>query len=137
MNTPETDPLLRDLLADEQLDSLRRTSLESLLAEVRRTRARRLQWERLGQATLALIFTAGLVWLTFSHDTRNPRPGVTAEPAKPPVGQRVAVATESPERQVRIISDEELFALFPGRAMALIGPPGKQELVFLDRVAQN
>jgi hypothetical protein len=33
---------------------------------------------------------------------------------------------------VRVISDEELFALFPGRSLALVGPPGHQQLVFLD-----
>jgi hypothetical protein len=31
-----------------------------------------------------------------------------------------------------IITDEELFALFPNRALALIGSPGHQQLVFLD-----
>jgi hypothetical protein len=33
---------------------------------------------------------------------------------------------------VKIINDEELFALFPNRAMALIGSPGHQQLIFLD-----
>jgi hypothetical protein len=34
--------------------------------------------------------------------------------------------------KVKIITDEELFALFPNRALALIGSPGHQQLVFLD-----
>ena len=36
---------------------------------------------------------------------------------------------------VKTITDDELFALFPGRSMALIGKPGHQELVFLDSPA--
>ena len=31
------------------------------------------------------------------------------------------------------INDDELFALFAGRSMALIGKPGEQQLVFLDQ----
>ena len=39
------------------------------------------------------------------------------------------------ESGVKMLSDEELFALFPGRSLALLGNPGQQELVFLDRSA--
>ena len=38
---------------------------------------------------------------------------------------------------VKIITDEELFALFPNRALALIGAPGRQQLVFLDHGAAS
>jgi len=34
---------------------------------------------------------------------------------------------------VQFINDDELLALFPNRPVALIGEPGKQRLVFLDR----
>jgi hypothetical protein len=43
-----------------------------------------------------------------------------------------APAAPSETSDVKIISDDELFALFPGRSMALIGTPGQQQLVFLD-----
>jgi hypothetical protein len=33
---------------------------------------------------------------------------------------------------VQIINDDQLFALFPGRPMALVGTPGHQHLVFFD-----
>jgi hypothetical protein len=34
---------------------------------------------------------------------------------------------------VKIITDEELFSLFPNRSMVLVGQPGHQQLVFLDQ----
>ncbi|HHY86181.1 MAG TPA: hypothetical protein GYA07_11730 [Verrucomicrobia bacterium] len=34
---------------------------------------------------------------------------------------------------MQFINDDELLALFPNRPVALIGEPGKQRLVFLDR----
>ena len=35
--------------------------------------------------------------------------------------------------KVKFITDEELLALFPDRPVALIGRPGHQQLVFLDK----
>lgn len=34
---------------------------------------------------------------------------------------------------VRFISDDELLSMFPGRSVALIGAPGRQQFVFLDQ----
>jgi len=34
---------------------------------------------------------------------------------------------------IKFITDEELFALFPNRPLALVGKPGQQQLVFLDQ----
>jgi hypothetical protein len=34
---------------------------------------------------------------------------------------------------VKLINDDELLALFPDRPVALIGKPGQQQLVFLDK----
>jgi hypothetical protein len=38
--------------------------------------------------------------------------------------------------EIKLITDEELFALFPGRSVALIGKPGHQQLVFLNNQTQ-
>ena len=55
-----------------------------------------------------------------------------------PGPQQSIVATAPPEESgVKMISDEELFALFPGRSLALIGKPGHQQLVFLDTPASR
>ncbi len=34
---------------------------------------------------------------------------------------------------LEIITDEELFSLFPNRPLALVGKPGHQQLIFLDQ----
>jgi DNA-binding XRE family transcriptional regulator len=47
--------------------------------------------------------------------------------------QQTSVAKTLPEKSdPKMLSDEELFALFPGRSLALVGKPGYQQLVFLD-----
>jgi len=40
-------------------------------------------------------------------------------------------------RNIDYISDDELFALFPGRAAALIGSPDSQPFIFLDKPQQE
>jgi hypothetical protein len=50
----------------------------------------------------------------------------------------VAISTPQAEsRDVKFITDEELFALFPNRPLALVGKPGQQQLVFLDQPAKS
>jgi len=44
---------------------------------------------------------------------------------------------DSQHQDVKRISDEDLFSLFPDRSMALIGQPGHQQLVFLDLPAPS
>jgi len=58
-------------------------------------------------------------------------------PSVAPPALRVAAAPPADTSKVKIITDEELFALFPNRAMALIGSPGHQQLVFLDHGAAS
>lgn len=40
-------------------------------------------------------------------------------------------------RDAKFITDEELFALFPNRPLALVGKPGQQQLVFLDQAKNS
>jgi hypothetical protein len=66
---------------------------------------------------------------------RQPKPMTVASrpPAKPSeVRTGEVAAVTAPEPGVKIINDEELFALFPGRAVALIGKPGHRQFVLLD-----
>jgi hypothetical protein len=72
---------------------------------------------------LALAF-----WLSRTPPLQEVR---VIAPPKGPEPKR-AVTENRPAATVKRISDEELLALFPGRSLALIGPPGHQELVFLD-----
>ena len=53
--------------------------------------------------------------------------------SSPPTVAPTAMALSSkPESKVEYITTEQLFALFPNRAMALVGKPGHQQLIFLD-----
>lgn len=126
MNFPEENSLLQEILADEKLSALRRESLTNGIEATRRARHRRraAQFGMLAMLPVLLILT-----FLFRKPNEN-----NARPAAPPPAQLASAARGEPQKEssVTTISDEELFALFPGRALALIGEPGQQELVFLD-----
>jgi hypothetical protein len=129
MKHPDENPLLREILADEPLAALRHTSLEQGLGAMRR--ARRLhRAARVG--TLALVPVLLIVALTL----HKPAQETASRPPTPGAPQASVVAPPA-ESGVKMISDEELFALFPGRSLALIGKPGHQQLVFLDASANH
>ena len=119
MNKNETDRLLDALLAGDELDAFRRASLEASLALVR---ARNLHRQRIRRVALVAVLFLALAILLKDVVARK-RPGST----------RVVKRPVSKE-EVEIISDEQLFALFPNRPLALVGKPGQQQLVFLDEL---
>jgi hypothetical protein len=125
MKRHEQDQLLNEILAGEEVSDFRRASLDQTLDAMRRGQRRR-QAGRIGAATVLVLMIAG--GAMFSR-LRN-------EPARPAVGVVSNVGNPPPPSEsrppVEMINDDELFALFPDRPMALIGPPGKQQLVFLD-----
>jgi hypothetical protein len=50
----------------------------------------------------------------------------------------MAAAPDQPRPStVEFISDEELLSLFPNQPLALVGPEGRQQLVFLDQARVN
>jgi hypothetical protein len=125
MKSPDENPLLKEILADEALTALRHASLNQGLDALRRARRVR-RAARLG--TLASVPVLLIVALTLHKPTQE-----AASPPPTPGTQQASIATAPPEASgVKTISDEELFALFPGRSLALIGKPGHQQLVFLD-----
>jgi len=127
MKSPDENSLLKEILKDEKLAEVRRASLDASLALIRRRRRTR---HALQFGALALFATLGAeVFLR-----QPPRPSIVAsnqtnEVAVPPKAQ--------PEPPVKAITDEELFALFPDRAVALIGKPGQQEFVVLNTPVRN
>ena len=118
MTEPESNRLLKEILAEEELDAFRRASRERMLTSLRRDRSRRQILNRCVLVFLPMALVMGVVMNRIAESHRK--------------------KTDSVERaetsQVKFITDEELFALFPGRPMALIGKPGQQQLVFLDRL---
>jgi hypothetical protein len=125
MKHPNENPLLKEVLTDERLTSLRQFSLDEGLAAMRRARRHR-RVARVG----ALALAPALLWLALTQTQRERG----RESASLPLAatQSASVAAAPVNSGVELISDEQLFALFPGRSMALIGKPGQQQLVFLD-----
>ena len=116
----EQDRLLQELLEEDQLSALRRSSLEQGLALVRRQRVMRRAARVLACAVPLILVLA----LALARLPRSPQQAVLD-----------SSPTTEPTPQVKIITDEQLFALFPNRSMALIGKPGHQQLVFFDQPA--
>jgi hypothetical protein len=126
MNSKDQEKLLRALLPGEEEADLRGTSLASGLKAVRRRRKNR-TFRLYAMACLPLI-AAAILYLDSGAFRGRQNPMSNLRP------QTVASGSSRVAAQpIKVISDEELFALFPGRSLALIGSPGHQKLVFLDR----
>ena len=123
MKRHEQDKLLKETLADDGLSDLRRASLENTLASARRLRQRR-QAIRTGAVALCPVLFLAAIMLNQSWPDRPPKTPVQTVAASNP--------TQPKTPEVKFITDQELFALFPGRSLALIGKHGRQQLVFLD-----
>jgi hypothetical protein len=145
MKPSEQDRLLSEILNDGEAANFRAASLARGLDFLQRRRRRK----RLAQTGAVLLLSGLLILGLFLHPAAGPSPLArmiswaarqrrpaedvkinVQHPATPPV-VRVAAAPATDTAKVKIITDEELFALFPNRAMALIGAPGHQRLVFL------
>jgi hypothetical protein len=122
MNPRDQDRLWKGIFEDDA-DRVRRESLERGLREIRRRRQNRaIVTSAAGCLALTLLILAA------RHRPRASAAPPEATPQRAPNPQHTPNATT-----VRILSDRQLFALFPGRPAALIGPPGSQQLIFLDR----
>jgi hypothetical protein len=119
MKQTEPDRLLRVILEDGEDGGLRAASLEAGLKHLQRRR-RRERVTQIGLAATMSLLVAGLCLF------------LTVSPAPLPPAARPVVSNPGADTGIKVISDDELFALFPNRAMALIGPRGHQQLVFLD-----
>ena len=122
MKRPDEDRLVNELLGEEHLEASRQATLDAGLRALRQQRRRRTLART---CCLLLLAVGGVVWikdLLVRNDFSLARFGTL------PITQATA---RTPA--VRIITDEELFALFPNRPMALVGKPGQQQLVFLDQ----
>lgn len=122
MRPSEQKQLLKDIIAERDLSQLSEITLQSGLMALRGHRRRRHARRILVFAGLPLVLGfAALIGLSIRHPT---------------LARKVpkSLATMQPQNSgVKIINDDELFALFPNRSLALVGKPGQQELVFLDR----
>ena len=127
MRRTEQDDLLNDLLPGEELAEFRQASLDLALKTMAARRTRR-QVLRACAGCSLLLALAGIVlrpWLP-AHWTGRKSVAPSAEVTG------VAGSAHAASGSIKFISDDELMALFPDRAVALIGKPGHQQFVFLD-----
>jgi hypothetical protein len=79
---------------------------------------------------LPLALAAAFVWMKSAPESAHLVVSKTSHPS-------IVVPQVQKKQSVESISDEELFALFPGRSLALLGTPGNQKLVVLDAPTRN
>ena len=125
MKRTKRDDLLNELLPGDELAEFRRSSLELGLRAMAARRTRRQVLRTCAGCSLLLVLACALLWPRLpAHWT-----------GQKSVAKMQEVATASSLARagsVKFISDDELMALFPNRAVALIGKPGHQQFVFLD-----
>jgi hypothetical protein len=105
-------------------DDFRKSSLEATLRCVRQRNHHRRAVRACAVGLVTVLLALAGVWKWAPNNSHL-------------VASKLSTDTQSSERvqtsETKIISDQELFALFPNRPVALIGKPGNQELVFLDQ----
>jgi hypothetical protein len=120
MTNHDRDQLLGDVFDGDELNQLRQTSLSRGLKEMRRRR------QCAVAARVSMMAIPVLLLAVVAFYPRFQQPRLT------PVPTTMAFAPKG-ESKVEYITADQLFALFPNRAMALVGKPGHQQLIFLDK----
>ena len=126
MNMHPHDPLLDDLLSDGIDGAAESVSLETLLSDARRVRRQR-RLIRYGLGPLLAVLVLAQIALFLNHSRR-----LTTASQSTDASNSLPQSPPAAPAPIRTISDDELFALFPDRQLALIGPPGDQRLLFVD-----
>ena len=130
MKPHKPNHLLKEVLGGDELTDFRQVSLELGLSAIRRQRRQR-QGTRAGALMLLSLLVTFAVLSRRTPLDSSPQLAST----NPTTSAAIAMMTDS--REARAITDEELFALFPNRPRALVGEPGKQQLVFLNGAAKS
>jgi hypothetical protein len=120
MRPSEREKLLKEILPGENAADFERASLEHGLSCLRRQQRR----GQLARASAVAAFAC--LTLAVFLKLRHPASGDGSQLASAPQPAQTA-------ERIQFINDDELLALFPDRPVALIGKPGQQRLVFLDK----
>ena len=130
MKPHDPNPLLKEILLGDELTDFRQASLEKGLYAIRRHQRHR-RGMRLGALLmLPLILTLAILSRPAPEHSNRPITSINPTPA-------TLLTPPTDNRDTKSITDEELFALFPNRPLALVGKPGQQQLVFLDATAKG
>ena len=114
---------VRDLLAEGISDELREASLQRMVTSSKKRFSRRRVLRRLGTSIALIAFSL----LMFVESRPKQELGVNSVVASM-LDKRVIEGTP-----IRVMTDEELFALFPGQSVGLVGANDEYRLVFLGR----
>src|SRR5260370_40523457 len=112
MKRIEQDRLLGEIFDGPELSDLRQVSLEQGLAAIRRRRQRRRVTRVCALALLPLLLIPAFWPKKASEGPERPAAYASAPQAPPPPHYQAA--------PIKFISDEQLLAFFPDRAVALI-----------------
>jgi len=127
MKNRDDNALLAEILGGAHLDDFRQSSLAFGLKAIRRRRQNR----RIARACAFGLPIIAILLAFLYHDITSPgnRSALSGTASRLSAGPSL-------RNEVQIIDDDQLFALFPDRAIALVGKPGHQQLVFLDQLPQ-
>ena len=121
MNSRDQEKLLKEILPTDDVAKFREASLGRGLACLRRERRRRYLLRGGTVAAITCVLFVGILL-----KSRAPVPN-------PVANSQLSPAPAPSASHVQFISDEELLALFKNQPVALIGKPGQQRLVLLDK----
>lgn len=126
----EHEQLLNELFAESATHEFRAGTLDRSLTLLRRRRRTRV----LARSAAAIIVPALIViGVLFSRrpmpETAQHASSATTSSTETSQSPRVVPGTD-----IRILTDDELLDLFPGRPLALVGPKDNRRLIFLDEV---
>lgn len=116
MKRDPNERLAQEALTDPALEQLRQSSLATGVKIFRRRRRARAM---VMSGSVVLAAVAAVVVARRNSEYLPPRPA--------------AAASVNTPRHVSYVNDAELLSLFPHRPVALVGNPGEQQLVFIDR----
>jgi hypothetical protein len=152
MKTPEQERLLTDVLHDESYVAFRSELRQAMLRRLRAGRRRRLLRPLLAIAACVPAALAAHWWLQSRAQVSEPASAIATVRSVPLRPEQI-VTTANAMRDVALVrsrapepssvvatvtlpveglSDDELLALFKGRAVALVGTEGDRRLMLLD-----
>lgn len=132
-NRKDSDELWDDLLDDVASSEFRRTLLAQTVGAARRRRRRRLIGAVACLAAPILLFA--LMQLkdggSLEPELADANPESSVAPGEEVSGSSTAPPTGENPSRTEILTDDELFALFPDHVVGLVGPAGEQRLIVL------
>lgn len=126
---PDHDELLNEVFSESASDDFRAALLERTLVSACRQRRLRRAGRVCGTTVFCVALLAAVFWQTREAATERLTKNGTQSPSAP----QTEVPTV-PGTSIRLVSDDELLAMFPDRPVALVGPPENQRFVFLDEL---